>query len=152
MNFDRIMDLIETVDQSDLSEFSYQEGSFSLALFGPAGDPLFSAVESSGGEEEEAGLSSPERDDSGGEGEIIKIYSPMIGVFIGDKDDHSGPLVSAGDPVEEGQILCFIEAIQRRDEVRAPKDGVITGIHIANGESVEYGQEIFSLKVAGTDD
>ena len=156
MNFDRLSDLIDTVDQSNLSFFSWQEGDFSLELSGPQDLPSFSPDEASfkegAGEESEkepGGLSFGEK----GLGEtVIQIYSPMIGVFISEKDDHSGPLVRAGERVEEGQILCYIEAIQRRDEVRAPKDGLITGIHLANGESVEYGQELYSLKVAGAYD
>lgn len=151
MNFKDLMDVIDSVENSDLTEFSYEKGSFSLNLSGPSdfASPAMAASSKEGGEE--ATKAAPE-ENTEAEEELIKIYSPMIGTFLNEKADQTGPLVSTGDSVEEGQVICYIEAMQRKEEVRAPRAGVISSIHVANRESVEYGKKLYSLKVVGSHD
>ena len=48
-------------------------------------------------------------------------------------------VVSAGDEVDAGDVLCVIEAMKMENDVVASADGTVTDVPIAKGESVDMG-------------
>ena len=54
-------------------------------------------------------------------------------------------VVKQGDKVEEGQLLCIIEAMKILNEIEADKSGIITQIVAQNGQAVEYGAPLFVI-------
>ena len=48
-------------------------------------------------------------------------------------------LVKQGDTVEEGQLLCIIEAMKMENEITAHKAGTISELHITEGEPMVAG-------------
>ncbi len=46
-------------------------------------------------------------------------------------------LAAVGESVEKGQSVLIIEAMKMENDVRAKRDGVITAIHVSEGDSVE---------------
>lgn len=67
------------------------------------------------------------------------INSPMPGTILSVK-------VAAGDTVAKGDVLCVLEAMKMENEIKAPHDGVIAGVHVAANTSVEAGQPLVSLQ------
>ena len=59
-------------------------------------------------------------------------------------------LVSDGDAVAVGQVICVIEAMKMENEIAAPRDGVVTELGVASGQGVTSGQLI--CVVAALDD
>lgn len=58
-------------------------------------------------------------------------------------------LVKAGDSVEEGDSLIVLETDKASMEVPAPKSGVVVAINIAEGGTVNEGDHLCDLQVAG---
>ena len=58
-------------------------------------------------------------------------------------------LVKQGDEVKEGQLLCIIEAMKMENEITAHKDGKIVELPIAEGEPIQAGAPIATIKNDG---
>lgn len=54
-------------------------------------------------------------------------------------------LVTVGDRVEEGQVVCILEAMKMETEVRASSAGTVASVAIAAGDAVTVGQELMTL-------
>ncbi|MGA8720248.1 MAG: acetyl-CoA carboxylase biotin carboxyl carrier protein subunit, partial [Solirubrobacteraceae bacterium] len=57
-------------------------------------------------------------------------------------------LVKQGDTVEEGQLLCIIEAMKMENEITAHKAGVVSELPIAVGASVATGDTLAVISSA----
>ncbi len=57
-------------------------------------------------------------------------------------------LVKQGDAVEEGQILCIIEAMKMENEITAHKAGTIVELPITEGAAIQAGAPIATIKSA----
>jgi len=82
--------------------------------------------------------------DPGENGTAVK--SPIVGTFYRAADPNSPPFVSVGDRVKVGQVLCIIEAMKLMNEIEAEVAGEITRIHPENGQPVQYGDPLFSVR------
>ncbi|URZ07170.1 biotin/lipoyl-containing protein [Clostridium felsineum] len=49
--------------------------------------------------------------------------------------------------VKKGDLLCTVEAMKLSNEILAKDNGVIEEILVNNGDIVEYGQELFRIRV-----
>ena len=56
------------------------------------------------------------------------------------------PFVKAGDVVEAGQVLCIVEAMKLMNEIESDVAGEIVKKLVANGQPIEYGQELFVIR------
>ncbi len=54
-------------------------------------------------------------------------------------------LVKQGDTVEEGQLLCIIEAMKMENEITAHKSGTIAELPIREGEAIQAGAPIATI-------
>lgn len=68
----------------------------------------------------------------------IPIQAPMPGLIV------SVP-VSAGQTVQQGQVLAILESMKMDNELCAPRDGIVARVHVAAGESVEGRQTLVTL-------
>ncbi|HEV3046295.1 MAG TPA: biotin carboxylase N-terminal domain-containing protein [Solirubrobacteraceae bacterium] len=57
-------------------------------------------------------------------------------------------LVKQGDTVEEGQLLCIIEAMKMENEITAHKSGTIVELPISEGAPIQAGAPIATIKSA----
>jgi pyruvate carboxylase subunit B len=48
-------------------------------------------------------------------------------------------LVSEGDEVAEGDVICILEAMKMENELKAPKDGTVKNLEAHPGQDVEIG-------------
>lgn len=74
---------------------------------------------------------------STGEGEAVNC--PMPGTILDVK-------VKVGDVVKKGQILMILEAMKMENEIMAGCDGTITSVSVQNGQSVENGTPLCTIK------
>lgn len=146
MQTEQIIQLIETVSASGLTEFEYSEGDVKLVLkvappvytAAPAALPtaaVQAALPAAPAAEEAA-----EPDDS----QIIK--SPLVGTFYSAPAEDAKPYAAIGDTVKKGQVLGLIETMKLMNEVECERDGVVTAILIENEQVVEYGQPLFAIE------
>jgi acetyl-CoA carboxylase biotin carboxyl carrier protein len=74
------------------------------------------------------------------------VRSPIVGTFYEAPSPGAPPFVKAGDQVEVGQVLCIVEAMKLMNEIECDVAGEIVKKLIANGQPIEYGQELFSIR------
>lgn len=73
------------------------------------------------------------------------ITAPMVGTFYRAPNPGAAAFVEVGQSVQEGDVLCIIEAMKLLNEIEADKSGVIKEILVENGAPVEYGQPLFVI-------
>jgi acetyl-CoA carboxylase biotin carboxyl carrier protein len=78
---------------------------------------------------------------------IVVVKSPSYGLFYAQPDPGSPPYVKVGDAVKAGDTIALVEIMKTFNAISAPADGVITGIHVKNQETLEPGQPLVSIKV-----
>ena len=74
------------------------------------------------------------------------IKSPIVGTFYGSPSPGAPPFVSPGDRVEKGQVVCIIEAMKLMNEIEADAAGEIVKCMVTNGQPIEFGQPLFSVR------
>jgi biotin carboxyl carrier protein len=73
------------------------------------------------------------------EPEAKTISAPMPGMVLKVE-------VGVGDAVKAGQGLVIVEAMKMENELKAPADGVVSGISVEPGQTVEKGAILLTLE------
>lgn len=74
------------------------------------------------------------------------VKSPMVGTFYLKPSPTENPYVEIGQTVKKGETLCIIEAMKLMNEIESEYAGEILEILVKDGETVEYGTELFRMK------
>lgn len=74
------------------------------------------------------------------------IKSPMVGTFYLKPSPTEKPYIELGQTVKKGETLCIIEAMKLMNEIESEYAGEIVEILVKDGETVEYGTELFKIK------
>jgi acetyl-CoA carboxylase biotin carboxyl carrier protein len=74
------------------------------------------------------------------------IKSPIVGTFYESPSPGSSAFVVTGDRIEKGQVVCIVEAMKLMNEIEADAAGEIVKRLVNNGQPVEYGQPLFSIR------
>jgi len=74
------------------------------------------------------------------------VKSPIVGTFYEAPSPGAPPFVKVGDTVEVGQVLCIVEAMKLLNEIESDVAGEIVKKLGSNGQPIEYGQELFSIR------
>ncbi len=74
------------------------------------------------------------------------VKSPIVGTFYGSPSPGASPFVSTGDHVEKGQVICIVEAMKLMNEIEADASGEIVRCLVTNGQPIEFGQPLFSIR------
>ena len=69
----------------------------------------------------------------------------MVGTFYRSPSPEAPAYVNVGDNIEQGQVLCIIEAMKLMNEIESDIEGEIVEICIENGRPVEYGEPLFGI-------
>lgn len=76
------------------------------------------------------------------------IKSPIVGTFYGSPSPGAASFVSPGDRVEKGQVVCIVEAMKLMNEIESDVAGEIVKCLVTNGQPIEFGQPLFSVRTA----
>ena len=138
MDNDLIKTLIDALEASSLSELEYRRGGVTLRLVKRTGaPPTHSAPPPAVGRKTEpAAPSCPSS----------TVDAPLFGVVHLQRSPGAPPLVTTGEDVLAGQVLCMIEAMKMFTELRAERDGTVAEILVQSGQEVEAGQALFRLE------
>jgi acetyl-CoA carboxylase biotin carboxyl carrier protein len=75
------------------------------------------------------------------------VKSPIVGTFYGSPSPGAAPFVSPSDHVEKGQVICIVEAMKLMNEIESDASGEIVKCLVSNGQPIEFGQPLFSIRV-----
>jgi len=75
------------------------------------------------------------------------VKSPIVGTYYGSPSPGAPPFVAPGDRVEKGQVICIVEAMKLMNEIESDASGEVVKIFISNGQPIEFGQPLFSIRV-----
>jgi acetyl-CoA carboxylase biotin carboxyl carrier protein len=79
------------------------------------------------------------------EDEKAWVKAPLVGTLYASPSPTSAPFVTLGQKVEEGDVVCVIEAMKVMNEIKAHRSGFVTFINADNGTMVEYNQKLISI-------
>jgi acetyl-CoA carboxylase biotin carboxyl carrier protein len=161
MNQKELKELIEFLIEKDIAEFELERGDVKVKIkraaepapallpdsryiaVHPTSAPV--AASASTGVDFAANAIAPEPEPE----EVLHIVrSPIVGTFYESPSPGSPPFVKAGDPLEVGQVLCIVEAMKLMNEIECDVAGELVKRLVANGQPIEYGQELFAIRPA----
>ena len=73
------------------------------------------------------------------------VESPMVGVIYLKPHPDEEPYIKVGDHIEQGDVICIVEAMKLMNEIQAPHSGVVTEILVENEAVVEYKQPLIRI-------
>ncbi len=161
MNQKELKELIEFLIEKDIAEFELERGDVKVrikragehTIVHTHGEPRFFAVPPAPGPAPEVGgmpVVSPPAAATPAEPVpeegLHMVKSPIVGTFYESPSPGSPPFVKAGDTVEVGQVLCIVEAMKLLNEIESDVAGEIVKKLAANGQPIEYGQDLFVIR------
>jgi acetyl-CoA carboxylase biotin carboxyl carrier protein len=79
---------------------------------------------------------------------LLTIKSPMIGTFYRQPGPGKPIFVNVGDEIEEGQVVCIIEAMKLFNEIESEVSGTIVKVLVDDASPVEFDQPLFLVEPA----
>ena len=160
MMFEQVLQLVDAVSVSSLTEFKYEEGGVKISMKkAPEGtaepvsvlshslepvvttEPETAEIQAATAVKE-AAPAGEEKEEEGGQ----VITSPLVGTFYAAPAEDAKPYVQVGDQVKKGQVLAIVEAMKLMNEIESDFSGEVVKILAENGKAVEYGQPLFIIK------
>jgi len=74
------------------------------------------------------------------------ITSPIVATYYSSPTPDSPAFVKPGSKVKAGQTLCILEAMKMMNHLEAEFDCEIIETYAVNGDMVEYGQTLFTVR------
>ena len=80
------------------------------------------------------------------ESDGTNITSPIVGTAYLAPEPGGKKFVEVGQKIKKGQTIVIVEAMKTMNHVPSTLDGVVSKILVKDGEPVEFGQPLISLK------
>ncbi|MBP3821363.1 acetyl-CoA carboxylase biotin carboxyl carrier protein [bacterium] len=144
--------LAQIISENDLSEISLEDGEQAITIrkdvivqtapaivSAPAQAPAVQAVAA-----HEQAVNAPAKEEAKKSG--TPVTSPMVGTFYMAPSPDAEPFVTVGKTVNQGDVVCIIEAMKMMNEIKAETTGKITEICVEDGQPVEFGQVLMYVE------
>jgi acetyl-CoA carboxylase biotin carboxyl carrier protein len=147
MSQENIKDLLELISKTDIEELKYKNNK---------GDFLYlhikrlSSVKPQQYEECLTKTENEKKINKENSKKIISIKSTVVGIFSNIQVNGIPLLIKEGDNIEVGQKVGQVEAMKLIKDVCSTATGKVLKVLISNGQTVEYGQELFILECSQT--
>jgi acetyl-CoA carboxylase biotin carboxyl carrier protein len=146
MDIRKVKKLIEMLEASDLEELEITEGEESVKL-------VKRTTQSNSSKEIKEQFSSPKAEETEQQAanekvqeiEGEEITSPMVGTFYTASSPGADAFVKVGDKVNEGDVVCIVEAMKMMNEIKSDFSGTVSKILVENSDPVEFGQPLFII-------
>jgi len=80
------------------------------------------------------------------ESDGTNITSPIVGTAYLAPEPGGKIFVEVGQKIKKGQTIMIVEAMKTMNHVPSTHDGTVSKILVKDGEPVEFGQPLISLK------
>ncbi|MFY9643793.1 MAG: acetyl-CoA carboxylase biotin carboxyl carrier protein [Terriglobales bacterium] len=160
MNLKELKELIEFLIEKDIAEFELERGDVKVKIKRAAEpvpmalpDSRYFAVQSAPSAVPQDAPAMLARLDPAAKAvapepaeNLHIVKSPIVGTFYESPSPGSPPFVKVGDTLEVGQVLCIVEAMKLMNEIECDMAGELVKKLVANGQPIEYGQELFAVR------
>ena len=136
MELENLVKLIQTVSDSDLTGFQYEENGVKLKIQ----KEKEQMVVSTGTAQLTTVQTVP-----GAQSNAVSALKSEVGTFYAAPSEEAAPFVAVGDHVSKGQTVAIVEAMKLMNDIECDFDGVVSEVLVKNGETVEYGQPLFRI-------
>ncbi len=76
----------------------------------------------------------------------LKVTSPIVGTAYLAPEPGGKKFIEEGQKIKKGQTIMIIEAMKTMNHVPSTENGVVSKILVKDGEPVEFGQPLISIK------
>ena len=74
------------------------------------------------------------------------VKSPIVGTAYLAPEPGAKPFVLVGKKIKKGETVLIVEAMKTMNHVPSTQDGMVSKILVKDGEPVEFGQPLISVK------
>ena len=131
-----IEELVNYLKEFKLSEIEYSEGSTKVKVSRSLNSSTIISSDST----------SKKNDVKKDEDLGLKITSPIVGTAYLASEPGAKSFVQEGQKIKKGQTIMIIEAMKTMNHVPSTHDGVVNKVLVKDGEPVEFGQPLISIK------
>ena len=128
-----IEELVGYLKEFNLSEIEYAEGSTKVKVS--------RATSSSNIISTETNKKKPIIESNG-----TNVTSPIVGTAYLAPEPGAKKFVEVGQKIKKGQTIMIVEAMKTMNHVPSTLDGTVSKILVKDGEPVEFGQPLISIK------
>ena len=128
-----IEELVSYLKEFNLSEIEYSEGTTKVKVSRSINNPdvISAEIEKKKSTINEAGT---------------HITSPIVGTAYLAPEPEAKKFVEIGQKIKKGQTIMIVEAMKTMNHVPSTHDGIVSKILVKDGEPVEFGQPLISIK------
>ena len=127
-----IEELVGYLKEFNLSEIEYSEGTTKVKVSRSINNPNILSTET----EKKTTIN-----DVG-----THVTSPIVGTAYLASEPGTKKFVEIGQKIKKGQTIMIVEAMKTMNHVPSTQDGVVSEVLIKDGEPVEFGQPLISIK------
>lgn len=153
MNFKEIKELINILDNSNLTEISIEDKGTTINLkkekeivTQQISAPQQMVAPTVTAEPVQVNAASVDTPTTEADASLKTITAPMVGTFYKSPSPEESAYVQIGDQVTPDTTVCILEAMKLFNEIQAEAAGEIVEILVEDGQMVEYGQALFKVK------
>ncbi len=144
MNIKKIEEVIRLMEKHNLTEISVEEEGVKIHLRKGLSGEIERSVRIASPVLTPAGEVPPAEKE--GAKNVVEIKAPMVGTFYRSPGPDAKPFVDVGNRVNEGDVLCIIEAMKLMNEIKSEIKGKIVDVLAENGGPLEFGQAMFLVE------
>ena len=74
------------------------------------------------------------------------VTSPIVGTAYLSPEPGAKKFVEVGNKVKKGQTIMIVEAMKTMNHIQSTQNGIVDKILVKDGEPVEFGQHLISVK------
>ena len=131
-----IEELTNYLKEFNLSEIEYGEGSTKVKVSRTINTSTISGISPSEAKKKQEVIES-----SG-----TNVTSPIVGTAYLAAEPGAKKFVEVGQKIKKGQTIMIIEAMKTMNHVPSTLEGTVSKILVKDGEPVEFGQPLISVK------
>lgn len=155
MEIQKIKELIELLNDTDITEFELNEGEESVKISKPDPNaaviaaPVIAAAPAPTPVATAPVAPAPSSIVEAAPAEVSlgrTINSPMVGTFYSSPSPDADAFVSVGQQVKLGDAVCIVEAMKMFNKIESDVEGTIKQILVRDGDPVEFDQPLFEIE------
>ena len=128
-----IEELVNYLKEFNLSEIEYAEGTTKVKVSRSINNPSVISTELN-------------KKRSIIENNGTHVTSPIVGTAYLAPEPGAKKFIEVGQRIKKGQTIMIVEAMKTMNHVPSTQDGIVNKILVKDGEPVEFGQPLISIK------